>query len=90
MSEERIFPWDHPDAFGLERTEQFNGRNCVGCGRFRKGIRPSGSMCKTCRVVRYWPIFRPREQGKASGWYGFDENGEWIWDDPDPREKGFV
>ena len=82
MSEERIPPWEHPLAFGVNRTHLFNGRNCVGCGRFRKGIRPSGSMCDSCRKIRYWPSWRPKIEGVVSGWYGWDENGEWIWDEP--------
>lgn len=99
MSEGQIPPWEHPDAFGVERTKNWNGRNCVGCGRFRKGIRPSGAMCEPCRNIRYWPTWRPRviraKHNQRSTWWafvGFDENGEWIWAKPDDakKNKGFV
>ena len=84
MTNERIPPWEHPEAFGTERTNTFNGKNCVGCGRFKKGKRKVRltPTCKRCNVIRYWPIFRPRVQGSESGWYGWDEKGEWIWNAP--------
>lgn len=82
MSDERnnpLAPFNHPNAFGLERVKNWNGRNCVGCGQFRKGIRPVGSLCDPCGMVRYWPRHRPRMKGRYSAWYGWDDNGEWIW-----------